>query len=374
MKKSVRLRHRHRPDEGQRQAVRLSPVLVAVLIAGLAFATPREIAFSRLLPAAPALAAAVWPVLPTILLGAFCFLAMIGISFVHSDLGTPYTAAAIAAVTFAAAYASHLRLQREETLFQVRLVADAAQTVLLRPLPQRMQSVEIESLYRAAQEQARIGGDFYEAADTPYGVRLLIGDVRGKGLSAVGAAAAVINCFRENAYDQPDLTGLIHRMQITMTRYSAAIPAEDQQEHFATAVITEIPYGTGHVKVLNCGHPPPVFVRSGEIHVLEPTRPSTPLNLAALLGDDYHVDTVAFVPGDQMLLYTDGVTETRDRSGTFFPLPDWMRGHRTASPRELLTQLHRDLLRYAGGRLDDDIAALAVRRRHMSAQKHQGPP
>lgn len=312
--------------------------------------------------------------LPTILLGAFCFLAMIGISFVHSDLGTPYTAAAIAAVTFAAAYASHLRLQREETLFQVRLVADAAQTVLLRPLPQRMQSVEIESLYRAAQEQARIGGDFYEAADTPYGVRLLIGDVRGKGLSAVGAAAAVINCFRENAYDQPDLTGLIHRMQITMTRYSAAIPAEDQQEHFATAVITEIPYGTGHVKVLNCGHPPPVFVRSGEIHVLEPTRPSTPLNLAALLGDDYHVDTVAFVPGDQMLLYTDGVTETRDRSGTFFPLPDWMRGHRTASPRELLTQLHRDLLRYAGGRLDDDIAALAVRRRHMSAQKHQGPP
>ncbi|MEW2051904.1 PP2C family protein-serine/threonine phosphatase [Streptomyces sp. NPDC005476] len=374
MKKSVRLRHRHRPDEGQRQAVRLSPVLVAVLIAGLAFATPREIAFSRLLPAAPALAAAVWPVLPTILLGAFCFLAMIGISFVHSDLGTPYTAAAIAAVTFAAAYASHLRLQREETLFQVRLVADVAQTVLLRPLPQRMQSVEIESLYRAAQEQARIGGDFYEAADTPYGVRLLIGDVRGKGLSAVGAAAAVINCFRENAYDQPDLTGLIHRMQITMTRYSAAIPAEDQQEHFATAVITEIPYGTGHVKVLNCGHPPPVFVRSGEIHVLEPTHPSTPLNLAALLGDDYHVDTVAFVPGDQMLLYTDGVTETRDRSGTFFPLPDWMRGHRTASPRELLTQLHRDLLRYAGGRLDDDIAALAVRRRHMSAQKHQGPP
>ncbi|MFI1035236.1 PP2C family protein-serine/threonine phosphatase [Streptomyces sp. NPDC020951] len=293
---------------------------------------------------------------------------MIGISFVHSDLGTPYTAAAIAAVTFAAAYASHLRLQREETLFQVRLVADAAQKVLLRPLPHRIQGIEIEAFYQAAQEQARIGGDFYEAVDTPYGVRLLIGDVRGKGLSAVGAAAAVTNCFRENAYDQPDLKGLIRRMQLTMTRYSAAISADDQQEHFATAVITEIPYGSGDIKVLNCGHPPPVFVQGGEIRVLEPAQPSTPLNLAALLGDHYHVDTVAFVPGDQLLLYTDGVTETRDRNGTFFPLPDWMRQHRAASPRELLNQLHRDLLRYSGGRLDDDIAALAVRRRHISVQ------
>ncbi|MFE7649871.1 PP2C family protein-serine/threonine phosphatase [Streptomyces phaeoluteigriseus] len=369
MIKSGRHRHRHRPYGGHRQAVLLSPVLVTVLITGLAFSTPREIAFSRLLPAAPALAAAMWPVLPTVLLGAFCLLVMLGISFFHSDLGTPYTAAAIAAVTLAAAYASHLRLRREETLFQVRLVADAAQKVLLRPLPRRIQDVDVESLYLAAQEQARIGGDFYEAADTPYGVRLLIGDVRGKGLSAVGAAAAVTNCFRENAYDQPDLTGLVRRLQITMTRYSVAIPADDQPEHFATALIAEIPHGGGNVRILNCGHPPPVFVRSGQVHVLEPSHPSTPLNLAALLGDHYHVDTVSFAPGDQILLHTDGVTETRDRSGAFFPLSDWMQQHGAASPRGLLDQLHQDLLHYSGGRLDDDIAALAVRCRHTSAQE-----
>ncbi|MGV9557330.1 PP2C family protein-serine/threonine phosphatase [Streptomyces sp. NPDC003401] len=363
MIRSVRPRRRHRPSGGQRRAVLLSPVLVTVLITALAFSTPREIAFSRLLPAAPALAAAVWPVLPTVLLGMSCLLIMIGISFVHSDLGTPYTVAAIAAVTLAAAYASHLRLRREETLFQVRLVADAAQKVLLRPLPHRLHDVEIESLYRAAQEQARIGGDFYEVADTPYGVRLLIGDVRGKGLSAVGAAAAAINCFRENAHDQPDLRGLVRRMQITMTRYSAAIPAADAPEHFATALIAEIPDGGEHVSILNCGHPPPVFVRDGRIDVLEPTSPSTPLNLSELLGDHYHVDTAAFSPGDRMLLYTDGVSETRDRTGEFFPLPDWVRRHGAAPPRELLDTLHADLLRYGGGRLDDDVAALAVRRR-----------
>ncbi|MET8682464.1 PP2C family protein-serine/threonine phosphatase [Streptomyces sp. NPDC004647] len=365
-----RLRGRRAPYRGRWEAVVLSPVILAVLITGLAFSTPREIAISRLLPVAPALAAAMWPALPTILLGTFCLLVMIGLSFVYTDLGTPYTAAAIVAVTLAAAYASHLRIQREKTLFHVRLVADAAQKVLLRPLPCRIGEVEIESLYLAAQEEARIGGDFYEAVETPYGVRLLIGDVRGKGLSAVGAASAVTNSFREAAYDEPDLRGIIERLETSTTRNSAAFPAPDLPERFVTALLAEIPHGGGHVRLLNCGHPPPLLVHRGEIRVLEPTTPSPPLNLAALIGDHYSVDIVAFAPGDQLLLYTDGVSETRDRTGEFFPLPDWMRRQDPAPPRELLDRLHRDLLLYSSGRLDDDVAALAVRCPNAQAQEH----
>lgn len=354
---------RRRPAYGGRwEAARLSPVILTVLIAGLAFSTPREIAVSRLLPAAPALAAAMWPVLPTILLGAFCLLTMIVLSFFYTDLGTQYTSAAIVAVTLAAAYASHVRLQREEILFQVRLVADAAQKVLLRPLPHRIEDIEIESLYLAAQEQARIGGDFYEAIGTPHGVRLLIGDVRGKGLSAVGAASAVISCFRDAAYDEPDLQGIIRRLETTITRHCAAFPVQEEAEHFATALLAEIPHGGGHVRLLNCGHPPPLIARCGKVRVLEPAVPSPPLNLAALIGDRYWVDVIAFAPGDQLLLYTDGVSETRDHSGRFFPLPEWMRRQELEQPRELLDRLHRDLLQHSGGRLDDDIAALAVKR------------
>ncbi|WP_328541042.1 PP2C family protein-serine/threonine phosphatase [Streptomyces sp. NBC_00344] len=356
-----RLLSRRHPYGGRWGVAQLSPVILTILITALAWPTPREIAFSRLLPAAPALAAAMWTVLPTILLGAVCLLIMISLGLVYTDLGTPYTAAAIVAVTLAAAYASHVRLQREDTLIRVRLVADAAQTVLLRPLPRRIQNIEIESLYLAAQEQARIGGDFYEAADTPHGVRLLIGDVRGKGLPAVGAAAAVISCFREAAFDEPDLTGVIRRLEASITRYSAAVPAQDLLERFATTVLAEIQPGSGHVRLLNCGHPPPLLAHRAEIRVLEPTAPSPPLNLASLIGDRYCVDTFAFVPGDQLLLYTDGVTETRDRAGEFFPLPEWMRRQGPAPPRELLDRLHRDLFDYSGGKLDDDIAALTVR-------------
>ncbi|MEU8620539.1 PP2C family protein-serine/threonine phosphatase [Streptomyces sp. NPDC048623] len=320
-------------------------------------------AFSRLLPAAPALAASMWPVLPTVLLGTVCLLLMIGLSLVFPDLGTWWTASGIIAVTVAAAYGSHVRLQRERTLFQVRLVADAAQQVVLSPLPRRFRSVEIESLYLAAAAEARIGGDFYEAADTPYGLRLLIGDVRGKGLPAVGAAAAIVNAFREAAYDEADMTDVARRLDASSTRYNAAFPPEGPMERFATALLVEIPHEGRHIDILNCGHPPPLLLHRGKLRVLEPALPSPLLSLAELIGSHYNVDTYDFVPGDLLLLYTDGIAETRAHDGEFFPLATWMRRQPPTAPRELLTALHRDLLRHSRGRLDDDIAALAVRLR-----------
>lgn len=341
--------------------MRLSPVILTVVIASLAYATPPEMAFSRLLPAAPALAAAMWPVLPTVLLGTVCLFLMIGLGLVFPDLGTWWTAAGIVAVTVAAAYGSHLRLQRERTLFQVRLVADAAQQVVLSPMPRRFGNVEIESLYLAAAAEARIGGDFYEVVDTPYGVRLLIGDVRGKGLPAVGAAAAIVNAFREAAYDETDMVNVARRMDASSTRYNAAFPPEGPMERFATALLVEIPHVGSRIGILNCGHPPPLLLNRGKLRVLDPDTPSPLLSLAELIGDHYTVDTFDFAPGDLLLLYTDGIAEARARDGEFFPLAAWMRGQPPTPPRELLTALHRDLLRYSRGRLDDDIAALAVR-------------
>ncbi|MCX4821835.1 serine/threonine-protein phosphatase [Streptomyces sp. NBC_01142] len=359
MIESGRPRLRRRPGPGR--LVRLSPVILTVVIASLAYTTPPEMAFSRLLPAAPALAAAMWPVLPTVLLGTVCLLLMIGLSLVFPDLGTWWTAAGIIAVTVAAAYGSHVRLQRERTLFQVRLVADAAQQVVLSPPPRRIGGIEIESLYLAAAAEARIGGDFYEVVDTPYGVRLLIGDVRGKGLPAVGAAAAIVNAFREAAYGETDMVNVARRLDASSTRYNAAFPPEGPMERFATALLVEIPHEGRRINILNCGHPPPLLLNRGKLRVLEPATPSPLLSLAELIGDQYTVDTFDFAPNDLLLLYTDGIAEARARDGEFFPLAAWMRRQPPTPPRELLTALHRDLLRYSRGRLDDDIAALAVR-------------
>ncbi|MFI2205136.1 PP2C family protein-serine/threonine phosphatase [Streptomyces sp. NPDC020192] len=252
------------------------------------------------------------------------------------------------------------RIRRERTLADVRFVAEIAQRVLLRPVPHRIGHLLLESLYLSAAAEARIGGDLFEAVPTTYGVRLLIGDVRGKGLLAVETAAALLGAFREAAYEEPDLATLTVRMETSMARRAVRLGGDETAERFITAVFAEIPADGGVVRVVNCGHPPPLCLRAGEVSELDSGRSAPPLNLGMLVQDPYHVDVYPFGPGDQLLLYTDGVTETRDASGTFYPLPERIRSWGPLPPRELLARLHDDLLAYSHSGLQDDTAALAV--------------
>ncbi|MFD3583078.1 PP2C family protein-serine/threonine phosphatase [Streptomyces sp. NPDC058683] len=252
------------------------------------------------------------------------------------------------------------RIRRERTLADVRFVAEIAQRVLLRPVPYRIGNLLLESFYLSAAAEARIGGDLYEAVPTAYGVRLLIGDVRGKGLLAVETAAAMLGAFREAAHDEPDLNALVERVDISMTRRAHQLGGSETGERFVTAVFAEIPDDKRVVRVLNCGHPPPLLIRPGEVSELDRGRSGPPLNLGMLVGDPYHVDTYAFGPGDQLLLYTDGVTETRDPDGSFYPLLQRLRSWGPMPPPELLERLHQDLLAYSGDQLQDDTAALTA--------------
>lgn len=338
----------------------MAPIVLTVVVGATAIATPRDFAVSRLLPAAPALAASMWSVAATLGIGVLALVVVVAVELVDHQSTAYFTGGAIAAVTAAAAYASHIRLQREAALLQVRSVAEAAQSVVLRPIPRRICGTGIETLYVAAAAEARIGGDLYEVVDTPYGLRLLMGDVRGKGLSAVGVAGAVVNSFREAAHDEPDLAALARRMEVSMVRYSASFPTSESAERFTTVVLVQIPRGGGTATVLNCGHPPPMVLRGRDIRALEPSAASPPLNMAGLIGGGYTVDSVLLAPGDRLLLYTDGVTETRNRVGDFFPLLSWLRGQDAASPRRLLDLMHDQLLGFSGGCLDDDIAAMIV--------------
>ncbi|MFF8423867.1 PP2C family protein-serine/threonine phosphatase [Streptomyces sp. NPDC016566] len=262
---------------------------------------------------------------------------------------------ALLAVTTASALASALRGRRERVLAAVRTVAEAAQHALLQPVPETVGPFRTAVRYSAAAAEARIGGDLYALVDTPHGVRLIVGDVRGKGLPAVGTAALVLGVFREAAHDEPDLLAVVDRIERSLARNLGP-------DDFVTAVVAGYP-GTGQLEVVNCGHAPPLMISaSGEVEAVETSDPAPPLGLRALSGQAPRLQVMPFADGDQLLLYTDGVTEARDHAREFYPLAEGVARHACDEPARTLTALHDELLAHVGGRLHDDAALLLLRK------------
>ncbi|WP_312870667.1 PP2C family protein-serine/threonine phosphatase [Streptomyces himalayensis] len=258
--------------------------------------------------------------------------------------------------------------RRQIELDQVRRVAAAAQRVLLRPVPARLGPVRVASMYLAAETGAQIGGDLYEAAQTRYGVRMIVGDVRGKGLPAVRLAAAVLGAFREAVHYEDELVEVVNHCAAALKR-ECAVPSavdrddeEDQAEDFVTALVAQVSDGFV-VQVVNRGHPPPLVLRQGKVEALMPTSPLPPLGLEEFItARPGGVESYPFMPGDRLLLHTDGVIEARGPDDEFFNLPEAMEAVHPCTRSEFLEQLHQGLIRHTGGYLADDAAMLLVER------------
>ena len=262
--------------------------------------------------------------------------------------------------------------QHELQIANVASVAEAAQRAVLRPLPEQLGPLKLGVVYLAAAAEARVGGDLYEVTYTEnYGIRLIIGDVRGKGLGAVEVAADIIGRFREVAHGVGTLNEVAYRLDAGLSRRWG------QYEEFVTALLAEIDPVRGKLTILNCGHPPPILIAPEEgVAVLEVQAPAPPLGLIRLGSDAGAKQVYTFKPNDQLLLYTDGVTEARDASREFYPLDERVRilapkaqpkltkagklrgGGSTPS---LLDLVRDDLLQYVGAPPDDDAALLLVR-------------
>ncbi|MFI9723019.1 PP2C family protein-serine/threonine phosphatase [Streptomyces sp. NPDC052396] len=265
---------------------------------------------------------------------------------------------AVLAVTCVSTANVVLMATRERELLSSRSVAEAAQLALLRPVPERIGGLRVAVRYLAAATDARVGGDLYEVLATPYGIRVLLGDVRGKGLSAVETASDVLGTFREAAQVEPELGAVAGRLDATVRRRGLG-------EEFVTAALLGLPPDGARAELVNCGHLPPLLRRPdgtvSEIGVpAEAADP--PLALRNLVGGEYHTERFAFRRGDLLLLFTDGVTEARDAAGRFYPLQQRLPRLPEGPPDAVLDGLVADLLAYAGGSLSDDAALLAVRR------------
>ncbi|MEV7344275.1 PP2C family protein-serine/threonine phosphatase [Streptomyces sp. NPDC093544] len=244
-------------------------------------------------------------------------------------------------------YAARQRERLTKTLAQAREVARITQEAILRPISRTLDGTQVCTRYHSAARESSVGGDLYDVAVTPYGLRVLIGDVRGHGLDAVRLTADTIAAFRELAYTAPTLTVLAGALD---TRLAPELGPED----FVTAVFAE--FAPGEVRLVNCGHPPPL--RSGHrVEFLEPVVPTTPLGLSP----EPRQYRVRLQPGDRLLLYTDGLTEARDPEGTPFALlGEAALALREPLPDEALNTLYTRLTTHTGAAPTDDLALVLL--------------
>ena len=269
------------------------------------------------------------------------------------------TLIAYAALTVAGAVISQLRVERTRHMVAVSTVAEAAQMALLRPPGPHVGGILLAARYVSAADSAQIGGDLYAVLDTPYGVRAIIGDVRGKGLGAVQTAAVVLGAFREAAYDEPDLVGVARRLESSVCRHVAS-------GEFTTALLVGLSCPET-AELMHLGHVAPLRISpDGSSAVLYPPDPWVPLGLAGMASGEPLPWTVPFAPGDVLLLCTDGVVEARGKAdGGFYPLEERAPALVAGSGADLdaaVARVYADLLRHTGGELRDDAVLLLLAR------------
>ncbi|WP_308409519.1 PP2C family protein-serine/threonine phosphatase [Streptomyces sp. A 4/2] len=356
--------------ESRGRARRFLRVLPAVLIVGgvlFDVLTPPTFTAAPFFAAAPVMAAPFFSFRGTLVTGV---IAVAGIAGLRATNGTETTGTSITeqvtVVTVAAiALLINRVIQRSgEQLASARVVAETAQRAVLPVPSERIGGLHIAARYEAAQAGTFIGGDLFAVQDTPYGVRLVVGDVRGKGLGAVEAVAVVIGAFREAAEQEATIEGVAQRLERALTREGVRREGLDAFEGFTTAALAEIPRGRQDlIRLLNRGHPEPLLLYvDGSLDVLAPGDPALPLGLSDLAAWPDRADESPFPPGATLLMYTDGLSEARNTEGVFYNPQERLRGRVFPGPEELLTALSDDVRLHTGGHSTDDMALLAVER------------
>ena len=332
-------------------------VLIMVALAAVDVSLPRNANISGALVLTPVLASAGARPRSVIAIGAVAV--TVAVALADSDGSGLHASVArimvIVVGTIVAGQAARLRIRREQRLVDLTGIAVAAQRAIIRQPPAKVGNVAIAAWYQSSVRAATVGGDCYEALDTSFGTRLMIGDVRGHGLPSVRLAALVLGAFRALAHIEADLAVVAHELDMLTSRYACDPDNIDiDGEEFVAAVLCQVNDST--LTVANCGHPPPLLIATtGEVRTLHAAVPALPLGVGSQPG----LESVPLERGVRVLIYTDGLIEARDQDGQFFDLDTAAVALSSGPLSQGLADIMALLNTHANGEIGDDVALLA---------------
>ncbi len=233
-------------------------------------------------------------------------------------------------------------------------IADQLQRELLPPSVPAMPGWEVATMYEAAGEINEVGGDFYEVFRVEDGWAVVLGDVSGKGAAAAALTAEARHTIRTaGAVSSDPRSGLYLLDENLRGRDDAALCS------VAMLLLPESGLGRSAVVIHLAGHPHPILLRGGRAETVG--EPGPLLGVSA--EPNWPATEVELDPGDQLVLYTDGVIEARRDGGERFGTERLRADLAGCESPELAVARVRSSLSRFGARAREDDAALVVIRR-----------
>jgi phosphoserine phosphatase RsbU/P len=229
------------------------------------------------------------------------------------------------------------------------------QMSLLKPVL-AVPGLETGLAYRPAQEAERVGGDFYDLFALKDGrIAVMVGDVCGSGVQAASLTETVRATLRALASLDPSPS-------LVLTRANELLLTQVFSGQFVTVLLAILDVAGSKIIISSAGHPP--LVVCGENTRFLEAPHGTPLGA---INHKYGEATFDLLPGETVVLYTDGLIEARRGTDLFGEqrLLETISGHDRTDVQQMVDMLVSAAIEHAGGRLADDLAVIAV---HLDAR------
>ena len=254
-------------------------------------------------------------------------------------------------------YERELVLSRHRAEVAQQQAVDLARTLqdtLLPPALPSIDGLDLAAVYRPAGDGSQIGGDFYDVFQVgPDDWVVVLGDVCGKGVRAAVVTSLVRHTLRAVTVMEADPARALHTLNAVMLE-------SHEDDRFCTVVLIRLTRSGEEwtVSMAAGGHAPPLLVRRGELDDV----PFEPGSLMGVFEDAHYASTTfPLLPGDVLLLHTDGSSEGR-RGASFFGDERLRESARrnARTPELMVNGVLADVLEFQDGIASDDIALVAV--------------
>lgn len=255
------------------------------------------------------------------------------------------------------------RYERERRVAQV-----LQESMLSAPPDNAFPGMSFQVVYESAWEEAHIGGDFYDLRALGNGwVALVVGDVTGKGLEAATFTAEVRYALRAVLYQQLDPGLALEKVNDFLADSSERNPWSNRA--FVAVSLALYNTETGEARIATGGIEPPLLLHreeDGTVTATEVTGSRGPL-LGAMGGLPFETKSLSLEPNDVLMLFTDGITEARQRRGEMLGYERMaeiarVTYERDASTESVVNAVQSEAKRISGEQLLDDICILAMQR------------